>query len=213
MITVLDTFALSFDSIDVDPTRAPLALEHAHEIAASLENEPGFYLRDNAGGRFVVDRDTGLVTLANRDLLQHEPDAIHRVRLYVIEQSGERYELDLNLRINGAVPHVVGAEDMALATPAEPVAPVARPRRRIAFATAPAAKPATVETAAALTPWNTYAVANQNAGKPAPLQNADAAFGALIAAPPAPALAISGASLALADQPPAPSAADAPWSL
>jgi len=214
MITVLDAFALSFDSIDVDPARAPLALTQAGAIAAPPENEPGFYLRDNADGRFAIDRDTGLVTLADPSLSGREHNAIHRVRLHVIEQSGEHYELDLNLRVTGAVPHVVGAEDLALAAAAEPVAPIAKPRRRIAFATAPAqvSEPSVAQSAIApSTPWSAYAVATLSASA-APLADASAAFGALIATP-TPALAISSANLAIADELPAPSAPDAHWSV
>jgi hypothetical protein len=46
----------------------PLNPSHAFEAAPSLE-EPGFYLVDDAGGRFRVDRQWGIVSVANDDVL------------------------------------------------------------------------------------------------------------------------------------------------
>jgi hypothetical protein len=127
MIPPLDPFAQKFDSIDVDPARAPAreAIESAMaglapqdalltaSAAAPEFADPGFYLLDDAGGRFVVDRDLGVVSLADETLLQRERGAAHAIRMRVIEPSGATYELDMQLRITGRVPQMVGAEEFA----------------------------------------------------------------------------------------------------
>jgi hypothetical protein len=127
MIPPLDPFAQKFDSIEVDPTRAPAreAIESAMAGLAPTDElltasaaapefaDPGFYLLDDANGRFAVDRDMGVVTLADETLLQRERGAVHAIRLRVVELSGATYELDMQLRITGRVPQMVGAEEFA----------------------------------------------------------------------------------------------------
>jgi hypothetical protein len=114
MIPPIDPFAQKFDSIEIDRTRAPsqAAIESAMALAAPPE-APGFYLLDDANGRFVVDRDMGVVSLADEMLLESERGAIHGVRLKVVEQSSASYELNMKLRITGRVPQMVGAEEFA----------------------------------------------------------------------------------------------------
>jgi hypothetical protein len=70
----------------------------------------GFYLLDDADGRFVVDRDWGVISLRDETVLEKERGAIHAARLRVVEQSGESYELDLKLRLSGRVPQLVSEE-------------------------------------------------------------------------------------------------------
>jgi hypothetical protein len=194
---------LSFDSIELNG-RAPsaAAIEHAIAVAAPpLPTEPGFYLRDDAGGRFQVDHDTGVISIADPALLAREANAIHRARLLVVERSGQCYELDMSLRLTSAVPQLVGAEEMDF-TDFVP----AKPRRRIALAAAP------VETTPApAAPWSNFAAAHAFA-TPAPLNaHEDAPFGALIAAS---LFAAGAAALDLAiEPPPPPSGASAIWSL
>jgi hypothetical protein len=77
------------------------------------EETAGFYLLNDANGRFVVDRELGVVTLADDSLLQSERNAVHAVRLRVVEPSGATYELDMQLRITGRVPQMLGAEEFA----------------------------------------------------------------------------------------------------
>ncbi len=127
MIPPPDPFAQQFDSIEIDPARAPsqTAIESAMALSASHEDmlaasaaapdivQPGFSLLDYAGGRFVVDRDMGVVTLADEALLNSERGDVHAVRLRVVEPSGATYELDMQLRITGRVPQMVGAEEFA----------------------------------------------------------------------------------------------------
>jgi len=127
MIPPLDPFAQQFDSIEIDPERAPsqAAIESAMALSAPREEfltvsaaapdivQAGFYLLDDAGGRFVVDRDMGVVTLADEALLNSERGDVHAVRLRVVEASGTTYELDMQLRITGRVPQMVGAEEFA----------------------------------------------------------------------------------------------------
>lgn len=127
MIPPLDPFAQKFDSIDVDPARAPAreAIESAMaglapqdelltaSAAAPEFADPGFYLLEDAGGRFIVDRDMGVVSLADDALLQRERGVVHAIRMRVIEPSGATYELDMQLRVTGRVPQMVGAEEFA----------------------------------------------------------------------------------------------------
>lgn len=118
MMTPPDPFSQRFDSINVE--RAPTSA-----------NEAGFYLADDAGGRFVVDREFGVVSLRDETLLSAELGQVHAVQLRVVESSGHSYVMDLQLRVTGMVPQMVGAEDFGFGgegfTP-EPVktAPVQR---------------------------------------------------------------------------------------
>lgn len=80
-------------------------------LAPSALPEPGFHLIDDAQGRFVVDRQWGIVSLANDDTLVRETGSVHAVRLRVIETSGASYELSMQLRLTGRVPQMVGAEE------------------------------------------------------------------------------------------------------
>jgi hypothetical protein len=75
----------------------------------SEANGPAFQLIDDAGGRFVIDSENGIVTLANEALLQNEFGALHNVRMRVRERSGAAYELALRLRISGHVPQMAEA--------------------------------------------------------------------------------------------------------
>ena len=74
--------------------------------------KPGFYLLNDADGRFVVDPDTGVVMLADEDILKTERGAIHCAQLRVVENSGYSYTLDLELRLTGRVPQMAGSEDL-----------------------------------------------------------------------------------------------------
>lgn len=118
----LDPFSQRFDSIEVDPDRAPAreAIESAMSYLGPRETlkaqelaAPGFYLLDDANGRFAIDREMGIVTLADDSILQSERNAVHGVRLRVIEPSGVTYELEMRLRISGRVPQMIGAEEFA----------------------------------------------------------------------------------------------------
>lgn len=113
MIPPLDPFTQNFDA--VDPAQAPTrqAIENAMAHVAPREEKPGFYLLNDANGRFTVDREIGVVTLADETLLQSERNAVHGVRLRVVEPSGATYELDMQLRITGRVPQMLGAEEFA----------------------------------------------------------------------------------------------------
>lgn len=110
-----DPFAAFFDSVEIDPATKPTpeTIERALALSASPESTeaPGFYLLDDACGRFVIDRDWGVISLKDDSILEHERGAIHVARLRVIEHSGERYEIDLKLRLTGRVPQLVAQEE------------------------------------------------------------------------------------------------------
>lgn len=107
-------FDETFDAIDLNAVAAPSreAIEHAMSICAPGD-KPGFSLLDDAEGRFVVDREFGVVSLKDAAIVGRELGEVRTVRLRVVEPSGLRYELNLPLRITGVVPQVVGHEDEA----------------------------------------------------------------------------------------------------
>jgi len=172
MSTPLDPFSQSFDAIDVDPARAPsaAALDRALAFCAPTAAEPesaapGFYLIDSAGGRFAIDREMGVITLADDVLLAAEPNTVHAVRMRVIEPSGLSYELSMRLRITGRVPQMVGAEEFAgLAN---------------AAVSALTETPAIAPLRPAIS-WQRFAAARAATSAPASLTGANAPFGALM---------------------------------
>jgi hypothetical protein len=167
MIPPLDPFAQKFDSIDVDPARTPgrEAIEHAMahvapSAAAPELPQPGFYLLNDANGRFTVDREMGVVTLADEALLQSERNAVHGVRLRVVEPSGVSYELDMQLRITGRVPQMIGAEEFAAIAGLTDETILVAPRVPVLIVPKEEA-PAPVRAQAPVTPatWTRFAVA------------------------------------------------------
>jgi hypothetical protein len=122
MHSSLDSFAAAFDSISIEPARA------------RDDDAPGFCLLDDANGRFVVDPEIGVVSLADEALLESERGAVHGVKLRVVEPSGLSYEMDLRLRLTGRVPQMVGGEEYAAALAAAPPGAPERPAPRAASA-------------------------------------------------------------------------------
>ena len=111
-----DPFSTFFDAIEIDPANkpSPETIDHALAFCGPPQDGadgPGFHLMNDAGGRFVVDSVTGVISLRDEAILERERGAIYVARLRVIEQSGERYELDLKLRLSGCVPQLVSEED------------------------------------------------------------------------------------------------------
>lgn len=172
----LDPFASSFDSIDPDRgvySRAAFdhTFEQASQRAAVRKSEPGFYLLDDADGRFTVDRHMGVISIASDALLDAEYNAVHEVRLHVVEQSGASYDLPMKLRVTGRIPSMVGAEDLDLFAGLPGFeAPSAPPR---------------AETPAPHIGWTSYSVVSGQIGK-APLRIEGAPFAAALEPMPAP---------------------------
>jgi hypothetical protein len=147
----------------LDPIAQNSEASAARESIAAHDEAAGFYLLNDANGRFVVDRELGVVTLADDSLLQAERNAVHAVRLRVVEPSGATYELDMQLRITGRVPQMLGAEEFAaiagltdetiLVAPRVPVLimPKEEPVR--------AAEPVRIEAPVTATSWTHFAVA------------------------------------------------------
>lgn len=200
MIPPLDPFAQKFDSIDISAGAASayeqaLALS-APSAAAPETAPPGFYLLNDAGGRFIIDRDLGIVSLRDAALLASEQGAIHDVRMRVVERSGESYELDLQLRVTGLVPQMVGAEEFTFSAtprPAPAITPPATPRPQIA--------------------WASFSATHDGGGAPTTLSCCGAApYGALLSAP-TPSVATSSATLTLGQTPLPPSGKSTIWSI
>lgn len=214
MIDRLDPFALEFDSIMPgqspgarafddpllygglttpfdNPLDAPLA-EATPPAPARAADAPGFYLLDDAAGRFIIDHEIGVVSVSDDNLLTLEQGSIHPVRIRVVENSGASYELNFRLRITGRVPQMAGGEEndflVALASP-EPEAP---PLPSIA--------------------WTEFRAFRAEAGQLCPLTtDENVAFGAPLSALGFPCVALDDAILALDPPPPRPAARSASW--
>lgn len=188
-----DPFSARFDSIVVKSTNAPSV--EAIDSALAAVTAGGFELLDNAGGRFAIDPQLGIISVANDAVLARDAGQIHSVRMRVTEPSGARYEMDMALKITGRVPQMIGAEDFgAIATLAADVAP---------------APP--VEVTLPPTPFVRYA-ATQLSGAAAKLGSERAVYGTLLGADLSRS---TGAriELRLRDTPPAPARANAAWPL
>jgi hypothetical protein len=115
MNTPRDPFSDSFDRIEIDPANAPSpeAFDRALAFCAPPEERgPGFYLIEDGHGRFVVDRDTGVITLRDEAILGAERGQIHHAQLRVTESSGRVYTMKLALRLTGRVPQMADNEDL-----------------------------------------------------------------------------------------------------
>lgn len=181
----LDAFAQEFDSITPDPSMAFRVVDDALRVEPETCG-PGFYLLDDAEGRFTIDHETGIITLAEDALLALEPGAVHHVLMRTIEQSGSEYEMRFALRITGRVPQIVSDDpEPAFLPPAPEVLRL------------------DTEAKPPLRAWAAYDAFRCVAAGVEPLGLEDAAFGALIAAPfrRAPKLE---AALALGAVPPEP---------
>ena len=194
MIPPLAPSQLSFDSIDVDPAHASSAnaIDHALALYARKESEaeaPGFYLLDDVEGRFIVDREMGVVTLSDDGLLATERGATHVARLRVIEPSGARYDMDLRLRISGRVPQMASVDEAELL-----------PELRAA---------ASVEQSVA---WSAFSAFSGVCASTL-LVREDAPLGGLISGPDLPAFEPGQCVFALTETNPAPASAAAVWSL
>lgn len=187
-----DPFSARFDSIVVDSTNAPSA-EAINGALAAVAG--GFELLDNAGGRFTIDPQLGIVSLASDAILTRDAGQTHSVRMRVTEPSGARYELDMALKITGRVPQMIGAEDFgAIATLAADVAP---------------APP--VKVTLPPTPFTRYA-ATQITSAAASVGSERAAYGTLLSTDLSRSTGAS-AELCLRETPLSPARANAAWAI
>lgn len=179
-------------ALAVQPRRR-VGLAAPHEPAAADPNTtpPSFTLLDDAGGRFVIDPDEGVISLKDEALLERERGAVHSARLRVSEPSGGVYELELQLRLTGRVPQLVGSDDLAALAGTGDTAPAPKPL--------PAAA------------WAQFAAAH-GVRRKCPLCGEAAPFGALLAAP-LPQTGAASAALGLAQAPPRPAPRDAAWTV
>lgn len=189
-----DPFSAFFDSVELDPATkpSPETIERAIAFCGPpQERAPGFYLIEDAGGRFLVDPLIGVISLRDEAILERERGAIHTARLLVIEQSGERYELDLRLRLSGRVPQLVSEEDAL----SDPFAAVEHDEEDVI--------------AIPRIHWTRY-VAVAGLYTPASLPQSDAPYGALLTVH-LPGVAAGFAGLTLIEDPPPPAARNAIW--
>lgn len=123
------THATLFDSEDASaaPSEDVLAFTGLADTAEAAP-APGFALIDDANGRFVIDAESGFVSVAHEDIVAREHGSTHVVRIRVRESSGESYEMDMRLTITGIVPRMTGADsfgDFAVEAPRAVNAPAA----------------------------------------------------------------------------------------
>ena len=206
-----DPFSATFDSIEIDPSRTPSlsAIEQAFAVMAPSAAEPeletaGFYLVDDADGRFEIDRDMGIISLRDESLLETERLTIHVVRMRVIERSGANYEMEMKLRLTGRVPQMVGAEEFAILASmadglaeqiASDVVAVATPAPQVSAAPAPTIA------------WSQFSAACAKPGKGAlPEQN-------FVTPLPSANPRLEDAGLSMPEMTLAPASPDAEWSL
>lgn len=164
-----------------------LETDSADDSAA--REAPGFYLLDDAQGRFIVDPAFGFVSLRDDATLETERGQVFVARLRVVEPSGEEYTLDMRLKITGRVPQMLGPEEDAL------------PEPRATQTHAPLAPAAWAHFSA----WRGEALGESIADE-------SAAFGALINSAPH-AHAVERASLSLAAAPPPPASRATSWTI
>jgi hypothetical protein len=200
-----DPFSARFDTIEIDPARAPsaAALESAMAAVAPAEG-PGFYLLDDAGGRFVVDREMGIISLKDDAILETQRFDVHPARLLVIERSGARYEMEMRLRLTGHVPQMLGAEDSSFLLD---LAAGDTPQAAPAAAAVVEAIAAKIEKPVTVTPWTLYSAAHAAPGKGQLIRTRRAFI-----AQDLPSAALESAALSIAG--PLPEVgSNAPWSL
>ena len=215
MISPPDPFALSFDSIAIEPKRhadaetmaafAAHTTDEAPPAPKPAADGPGFYLIDDANGRFTIDKGMGIVSLQHEHLLSIEAGAIHPVRIKVIEMSGANYEMTLRLRMTGRVPQIVGGEDndMLAGLASEPLRDLLTPQEK-AIQAEVAPEPRSL-------PWQRYSAFSMLPGKQA-LYGETAPFGDILHTL-LPDVYLEASQLNLPAPLPEPSAAVAEWAL
>lgn len=106
---------------------------------------PAFALADDCGGRFIVDPDTGFISVASDEIVARDHGRTFAPRLRVHETNGDVYELGVRLTITGIVPQTAEADGFGAfaidAPSAASMAPLEPPTPR-----APEAAPAAVHT-------------------------------------------------------------------
>ncbi|MBL8549939.1 MAG: hypothetical protein JNJ73_08125 [Hyphomonadaceae bacterium] len=147
------------------PAEALDALSFGHSLLADSELRapaPAAHaLIDDAGGRFAIDPDTGVISLADPALMRDEFGRIHKVRV----RSGE-YEATFHLRVAAPLPEVVmanGADPFGMDPFAHDVLPVPGEHMFVLAPPPPGPVKAWCELAAAAGPMAMRAPAREDA--------------------------------------------------
>jgi len=206
-MSISDDFASRFDSISVERTGAFVDKPVGDDPLA-----PGYTLLDDAGGRFAIERETGIISVLHDDTLTTDAGRTFAVTLRCVERSGITYAQTFQVRVTGRVPQIAGdSANEALSTlaagPLWDGAPIMPARRRVAMAFG-AAKP-TEPARVTRSDWSAFAVFHAHAARE-PLSD-HGAFGALVAAH-LPSVHVD-AALALGAELPPPAPAHANWTL
>jgi hypothetical protein len=153
-------------------------------------------LIDDAGGRFAIDPETGVISLADPGLARSEFGRVHRVRVRSLDLVGGAYEATFHLRVASPLPEAVMPDG------ADPFAPSSDPHF---FALAP-------PPAAPMRAWREIAAAAGVVNKRSAARE-DAPFGAALGEDYAayPSLRPAPAPLSLETPLPAPAPHSALW--
>jgi hypothetical protein len=202
-----DDFASRFDSISIESAGAFVDKPEGDDPLA-----PGYTLLDDAGGRFAIERETGVISVLHDDTLGTDAGRVFAVTLRCVEPSGITYAQTLQVRVTGRVPQIVGdaANDALSAFASGSVwddAPIVPARRRVAMAFGDAKAAETVRVTRS--DWSSFAVFHAHAARQ-PLGDGGA-FGALMAAQ-LPSVHVD-AALVLGAELPAPAPAHMSWAL
>ncbi len=111
--TFSQSFTITVTDLNENPTNLSLDTNSVNENAANgtaigtltgTDPDAGdsltYGLTDNAGGRFAIDSATGVITVANGSLLNHEANASHQITAQVTDADGESYTQIFTITVN-----------------------------------------------------------------------------------------------------------------
>ena len=123
-----ETITLAVGDVNEAPTDAQLTGTTVDEHAASgtvigtvsatdvdVGDTATYALTDDAGGRFAIDGATGVITVADGQLLDYDAATSHTVTVQVTDQAGNTYSEDMTIDINQPT-YVVGGPGLHVGT-------------------------------------------------------------------------------------------------
>jgi Ca2+-binding RTX toxin-like protein len=119
------SFALNVTDVNEAPTGAELTGGSVAENAANgtvvgtvagVDPDAGatltYALTDNAGGRFVIDANTGQITVANGTLLDYETATSHEIVVRMIDQAGLTFDKAFTIGLTDVAGFIMGTPGM-----------------------------------------------------------------------------------------------------
>lgn len=87
-------------SVDENSTNGTFVVDVLGVLDLDSTDTHTFDLTDNAGGRFIIDTNTGVVTVNNGSLLNFETDPTHVITVEATDSAGNTYTEDLTINVN-----------------------------------------------------------------------------------------------------------------